>query len=91
MSAFTVGVRYDYAIGQPDAFSGPTVSYDWTTDSLRDERNRVSAALTYYPSEFSKVRLQYNYDRSPFLTAGAAHSLWLQAEILFGAHGAHKF
>ncbi len=53
--------------------------------------------LTYYPSEFSKLRIQYNYDRSAFLTRAPfgdprdASSVYLQFEILFGAHGAHKF
>ena len=60
-------------------------------DSLRDRRERASVNLTYYPSEFSKVRIQYNYDRSPFLSHGDAHSVYTQFEILFGAHGAHKF
>jgi hypothetical protein len=45
--------------------------------------------LTFYPSEFSKIRLQYNYDRGEFF--GTEHSIWLQLEFLLGAHGAHKF
>ncbi|MEW6750009.1 MAG: TonB-dependent receptor [Candidatus Latescibacterota bacterium] len=57
--------------------------------ALRQERTRLSPNLTWYPSEFSKLRLQYNYDRRP--PAGDEHSLWLQLEFLLGAHGAHKF
>jgi hypothetical protein len=34
--------------------------------------------------------LQYNYDRAQFIS-DPAHSAFLQFEILFGAHGAHKF
>ena len=58
-------------------------------DPQRDMRWRVSPNLTWYPSEFSKVRLQYNYDdRRGF---GDDHSVWLQFEFLLGAHAAHKF
>jgi hypothetical protein len=58
-------------------------------DSDRLARWRISPNLTWYPSEFSKLRLQYNYDhRQSF---GAEHSIWLQLEFLLGSHGAHKF
>jgi hypothetical protein len=58
-------------------------------DPERDQRWRVSPNLTYYPSEFSKVRLQYNYDDRR--QEGTDHSVWLQFEFLLGAHAAHKF
>jgi hypothetical protein len=45
--------------------------------------------LTWYPSEFSKIRLQYNYDDRHDI--GVDHSVWLQFEFLLGAHAAHKF
>ena len=58
-------------------------------DPQREERWRISPNLTWYPSEFSKVRLQYNYDdRSQ---EGVDHSVWLQFEFLLGAHAAHRF
>ena len=46
--------------------------------------------LTWFPTEFSKLRLQYNFDRSD-LFPHDEHSLWLQLEFLLGAHAAHKF
>ena len=58
-------------------------------DQLRRERWRLSPNLTWYPSEFSKIRLQYNYDNRADL--GVDHSVWLQFEFLLGAHAAHKF
>ncbi len=94
---WVLGFRVDYARGQRDSYDDAAgLSYDSVADSLRDQRGRASINLTYYPSEFSKVRLQYNYDRSEFLSRGFsdpkdAHSVFLQFEILFGAHGAHKF
>ena len=58
-------------------------------DVLRADRTRVSPNLTWYPTEFSKLRLQYNYDhRQPL---GDEHSVWMQLEFLIGAHAAHKF
>ena len=55
----------------------------------RVDRDRLSPNLTWYPSEFSKLRLQYNYDRREQLRD--EHSLWLQFEFMMGAHAAHKF
>lgn len=58
-------------------------------DSARVTRWRLSPNLTWYPTEFSKIRLQYNYDDRRSL--GNDHSVWLQFEFLLGAHAAHKF
>ena len=58
-------------------------------DPERDRRWRVSPALTWYPSEFSKIRLQYNYDDRTHI--GEDHSVWVQFEFLLGSHAAHKF
>ncbi len=58
-------------------------------DLLRDARWRLSPNLTWYPTEFSKVRLQYNYDDRR--DVGLDHSVWLQFEFILGAHAAHKF
>ena len=58
-------------------------------DPDRDQRWRISPALTWYPSEFSKIRLQYNYDDRAHI--GEDHSIWLQFEFLLGTHAAHKF
>ena len=58
-------------------------------DADRDRRWRISPNLTWYPTEFSKVRLQYNFDHRQHL--GPDHSIWLQWEFLLGAHSAHKF
>ena len=88
---WVAGVRYDRARGERTDVALPDGGYSTSADSLRDSRQGVSAVLSYYPSEFSKLRLQYNYDRAEFLSAADAHSAIVQFEILFGAHGAHKF
>ncbi|MBI3850762.1 MAG: hypothetical protein HY298_10890 [Verrucomicrobia bacterium] len=78
---WVTGLRGDYVNGDRGAFDA--------NDVFRGERTRISPNLTFYPSEFSKVRLQYNYDHGHLF--GDDHSVWLQMEFLLGAHGAHKF
>jgi hypothetical protein len=56
-----------------------------------DRRYRLSANLTFYPSEFSKWRLQYNYDVSQSRDDEPIHAVVLQWEFLAGAHGGHQF
>ena len=78
---WVTGLRGEYATGNPGAYD--------SMDVFRGRRTRLSPVLTWYPSEFSKVRLQYNYDTGQRIDD--AHSVWLQLEFLLGAHGAHKF
>ncbi len=59
------------------------------TDPQRASRWRISPNLTWYPSEFSKIRLQYNFDHRE--EVGDDHSVWMQFEFLLGSHAAHKF
>jgi hypothetical protein len=56
---------------------------------LRTDRFRLSPNLTWYPSEYSKVRVQYNLDHRDGI--GYDHSLWAQLEFIMGAHAAHRF
>lgn len=78
---WVTGLRGEWAAGNQAAYD--------THDVFRGERVRLSPVLTFFPSEFSKIRLQYNYDHGQFF--GDEHSIWLQLEFLLGAHGAHKF
>jgi hypothetical protein len=59
-------------------------------DPLRADRLRVSPMVAYRPSEFSRVRLQYNYDDADFLDE-EVHTVWAGLEVLIGKHPAHKF
>ena len=79
---------------KPRIVAGLRGDWSYRDDSIyivasRGNRFRVSPNLTWYPTEFSKFRVQYNYDDRQGLDA--AHSLWLQFEFLLGAHAAHKF
>lgn len=54
---------------------------------------RYSAMIDFLPSEFSRIRLQYNYDKSLFLnnTRKTNQEIILQFNLAIGAHGAHGF
>jgi hypothetical protein len=58
---------------------------EWTGD-----RHRTSAAVTYEPTEFSRVRLQGSVD-APTWREDPIGALFLAFEFAVGAHGAHKF
>jgi hypothetical protein len=60
-------------------------------DPLRDTRWRVSPNLAWYPTEFTRLRLQYNHDWTEFLTDGSADTVWLQLGVSLGSHFAHTF
>jgi hypothetical protein len=82
---WVVGIRGDYLDMEDSRF---------TDDFERQSRSRVSANLTWYPTEFSKIRLQYNHDfleENFFLAGRDVDSVFLQFEFILGAHGAHKF
>ncbi len=77
---WVAGLRVDWADGNGDN----------KTDPLRDRRLRISPNASFYPTEFSKFRLQYNWDRADHLERDQS-SLFLQFEFRYGAHGGHKF
>jgi hypothetical protein len=82
---WVAGIRGDYVHMQNSQF---------TDDLDRQSRSRISANLTWYPTEFSKLRLQYNHDfleENLFLSEREVDSLFFQFEFILGAHGAHKF
>ncbi len=78
---WVAGLRAEYA-----SADGNT-----STDPLRDTRKRLSPNLTWYPTEYSKLRLQYNRDWTEHLPGKSADSLWLQLEFNLGSHAAHVF
>jgi hypothetical protein len=84
---WAAGLRVEYASG-----SGASVSAGGRdADPFRDDRLRLAPLLIWDASEFSRLRLQYNYDQADHLADNGVHSVWLGLEILFGAHPAHKF
>src|SRR5437660_1217460 len=82
---WVAGLRGDYCHIQNSRF---------TDDPDRQSRWRISANLSWYPTEFSKLRLQYNHDfleSNFFLAVRQVDSVFLQFEFILGAHGELKF
>jgi hypothetical protein len=77
---WVAGIRGEWVSGDAGAFQD---------DENRSDRFRASPNMTFYPTEFSKLRLQYNYDHGQLL--GDDSSVWVQVEFLLGDHAAHKF
>jgi hypothetical protein len=85
---WSLGLRGEYATGSGG--DDADLAYVRDEDPFRDDRVRVSPLIVYQPSEFSRIRLQYNQDRADFLDDGDhAHGVWLGFEWLFGSHPAH--
>jgi len=81
--------------------NSPSYEKLYGRDPDRASRWRIRRDITYYPSEFSKIRLPVQF-RPPRCPAGSVyrryglalrrdHSIWLQFEFLLGTHAAHKF
>jgi len=68
-----------------------------TNQNIPKNLARYSAMVEYSPTEFSRMRLQLNHDRSKYLHASEGLSyqpyteVILQLNIAIGAHGAHSF
>jgi hypothetical protein len=63
-------------------------------DLLFRAGNKWSAMWEYNPTEFSRIRLQYNVNRYQLdrsLAIAPVHELMIAVNIAIGAHGAHQF
>jgi hypothetical protein len=74
------------AAGVTNTWVDETGSMPWKTTT------QYSAALTFNPTEFSRLRMQFNRSRvwvgseaEPF------HQFFVQFQMSMGAHGAHRF
>jgi hypothetical protein len=85
-----LGVRYDVLM-QND------VSLGGVDQAMPSNLPRYSAMIEYNPTEFSRLRLQFDRDESRYEQASGGWSrqaysqLVLQANLTIGAHGAHAF
>lgn len=83
-SRWETGLRIDYVTGNDAGVE------ERTDDPSRCDRVRISPMLAFRPSEFSRIRVQYNYDDADNL-ADPVHTVWAGMEFLYGKHPAHKF
>ncbi|MFQ5515378.1 MAG: hypothetical protein ACE5FG_13220 [Myxococcota bacterium] len=79
------GLRFELSDGSGSSLGGTGA------DPFRDRRLRISPLLLLELSEFSRARLQYNYDRAEHLRGDQAHTVWLTLEFSLGAHPAHRY
>ena len=84
---YRAGVRYS-ALNQND------ITANGNIQKMPDDMYVTSAMLEYNPSEFSRIRLQYNHNSSLYDEEGNKNNkneIVLQFNYAIGAHGAHSF
>lgn len=80
---WAVAARYDFLSG---------VRNDYLDPEADDQEHRASANVTFWPTEFSRLRLQYNATLPLWRDdVTAIHAVFLTLELVAGAHGAHSF
>ena len=82
-----VGLRYDL-LDSNNRGSDVDVLAEAGLDNENHDPERYSASIDWLPSEFSRLRLQYNQDKSYGETD---HQIFLQYTMSLGSHGAHQF
>ncbi|RIK90388.1 MAG: hypothetical protein DCC71_25570 [Proteobacteria bacterium] len=95
---WAAGLRVEHATASGDGFdadatlaTGRAAFVDPSLDPYRDDRTRLSPLLVFHPSEFSRLRLQANYDWTESPELDDALSIWAGIEFLFGSHPAHAY
>lgn len=84
---WSTAVRYEYGSAATDPAGN--VAFDPLDPQWIRARTRAALALSFFPSEFSRLRLQGSRDAG--LGADAVWAAFLAAELAIGAHGAHAF
>lgn len=79
--------RYEY--GAPAAGQSG-VADDYLDPQWTEGRHRASAALTFWPTEFSRIRAQGSVD-APGWRDDPIRAFFLSFEFNIGVHGAHEF
>jgi hypothetical protein len=84
------GVRYDLLMQNDVVLGG-------VNQHMPSNLSRYSAMIEYTPTEFSRLRLQFDRDESRYLQSSDGWSwqpysqITLQMNLIIGAHGAHAF
>jgi len=84
---YRAGLRYS-ALNQND------ITANGKAENIPDDMYVTSAMLEYNPTEFSRIRLQYNYNSSLYDEEGYKNNkneIVVQFNYAIGAHGAHSF
>ena len=62
---------------------------EWVDGDSFNQSLRASASLSFLPTEFSRLRIQYNAHKMEDMDLG--HTALVQIEFSIGPHGAHTF
>jgi hypothetical protein len=81
---WTVGGRFD-AVGLHNRVETLAETID------AGAATRYAANVTFNPTEFSRLRVQYNYARTPSDSRTRFHQVYVQLQMSLGVHGAHVF
>ena len=79
-----------YELGTPAYRRNGAVADDPLDAEWTDNRQRLSANVTFWPTEFSRLRLQGATDLAGWRERPDS-SVFLALEVVMGAHGAHAF
>ena len=85
---WAVAGRYEYGSVALDA--GFNAASDYLDPEWVADRTRGTASTTFWPTEFSRIRLQGSVDM-PGWEDDPIWATFLALEVVTGAHGAHKF
>ncbi len=88
---FRIGARYDLVINNALSVNGEN------EETVPRYLPRCSGMCDLTLTEFSRIRIQYNHDRSKFLAEDGEHhrvvnhEVTIQCNMAIGSHGAHRF
>ena len=84
---WAAGIRYDQVDSKATG-SEPDVIDEAGLNAGGHKPERYGAMIQWAHSEYSRIRLQYNYDKS---MPEGEHEVYLQYTLSLGAHPAHQF
>ncbi|VAV82589.1 hypothetical protein MNBD_DELTA01-104 [hydrothermal vent metagenome] len=85
LGRWRLGARYEIL----DVFEDDFIK-DGIKQKFGESPERITGSLEFNPTEFTRLRLQYNHDEMA-RTGETNHELYLQLILGIGAHGAHSF
>jgi hypothetical protein len=87
---YGIGPRWTVA-GRLDAAGLRNRVHSLSTTMDLGATTRYSANATFNPTEFSRLRVQYNHARGPGDSPTRVHQIYVQFQMSLGVHGAHAF
>jgi len=84
------GVAGRYELGTAAQTRSGEVAFDDVDPLWADSRHRGATNITFWPTEFSRLRVQGSVD-VPGWRANPIYAAFFAMEVVIGAHGAHHF